>query len=92
MKLANEIATQASVISNIMNKGLLMHPLASPSQQSHLEGSVLFYLGASPDSKEGVRAFLEKRDPKYTSVPSKDTPALYPWWTVPDMSPGKAKL
>ncbi|TPX35922.1 hypothetical protein SmJEL517_g01745 [Synchytrium microbalum] len=92
MALAKEIAVQASVVSNIVNKALLLHPKDTAGQQSHLEGTALFYLGGSADSKEGVQSFLQKRDPKYTSVPSRDVPPFMPWWSTPDMSKGKYKL
>lgn len=37
-------------------------------------------LGASPDVKEGIAAFLEKRAPQFPMKPSSDLSAFYPWW------------
>ena len=37
-------------------------------------------MGAAPDVKEGVMAFLEKRPAQFSMKPSKDMPEFYPWW------------
>jgi hypothetical protein len=37
-------------------------------------------MGRSPDAREGVESFLEKRPAKFTMRPSRDMPPHYPWW------------
>ena len=34
----------------------------------------------SPDGKEGISSFLEKRKPNFTGRPSTVMPAFSPWW------------
>ena len=47
-----------------------------------LDSKLIFERGQSADSREGVAAFLEKRDPHYPNLPSQDMPPTYPWWDV----------
>ncbi len=38
------------------------------------EGPPFAWLGSQPDAREGVLAFLEKREPEWQMRPSKDMP------------------
>ena len=40
----------------------------------------IFAMGASPDVREGIAAFKEKRAPHFGMKPSTDMPSFYPWW------------
>jgi hypothetical protein len=51
------------------------HPLAA----NRLESEALLFLGTQPDLAEGVRAFREKRSPRFTTT-ADDLPDWYPWW------------
>ena len=51
------------------------HPLAA-----HQVDSLAIYYCSRSSGKEGVAAFLEKRDPQFTDTASKDMPPFYPWW------------
>jgi 1,4-dihydroxy-2-naphthoyl-CoA synthase len=49
------------------------HPL-----EAHRVDSLAMFYTSIADGKEGVAAFLEKRDPDFTSSTT-DMPPFYPW-------------
>lgn len=51
---------------------------AHPIEAHRVDSLAMFYTSLE-DGKEGVSAFLEKRDPAYASKASA-MPAFYPWW------------
>jgi len=80
--IAREIAEETSPVSVALTRQMLWRFSGAPDYKELLkvDGPVIAQLGASPDVKEGVMAFLEKRKPKFPSKVSKDMPAAYPWW------------
>lgn len=79
-EIARYIATKCAPVSVALTKRMIWEHLriGDPDVASRREGSVLYKLGAGPDAREGVTAFLEKRDARWTMRPSVDTPKLEP--------------
>ena len=83
--LAAEIATNAAPVSAAVSRGLLWRMLGEghPMAAHRADSEAIFDLGRKPDAREGVMAFLEKRQPAWTLSPTQDLPPTYPWWDNP---------
>lgn len=80
--LAREIADNTAPVSVAMTRQMLWKMLgASHPREAHLlDSKAIFWLGKQPDAYEGVKSFLEKREPAFSMKPSADMPPFYPWW------------
>ncbi|MEY3264319.1 MAG: hypothetical protein RL717_1796 [Pseudomonadota bacterium] len=78
--IAQVIANQRSPVSVALTRQMMFRNAAldHPREAHKLESLAMFY-ASSGDGKEGVAAFLEKREPVFTSQASA-MPAFYPWW------------
>ncbi|KAI0877707.1 ClpP/crotonase-like domain-containing protein [Hypoxylon argillaceum] len=81
VEIARDMADNASGVAvRAMRDMLYRGAPASPEEAFLLESRVFFDLFRGRDSAEGVRAFLEKRGPKFDAVWEKDRPSSWPWW------------
>lgn len=81
-RLASEIAENTSPVATALNRQMMWRMLGAdhPMEAHKIDSRGIACMGRSPDVKEGVSAFLEKRPAKFTMRPSKDMPDFYPWW------------
>ncbi len=90
LEIAREIATHVAPVSVAVSKRLLwMDPPPTQADVLRLETDLHQHLMGRPDSREGVMAFLDKRDPEWTMTLEHDWPA---WLDdEPHAGPGGAR-
>jgi enoyl-CoA hydratase/carnithine racemase len=84
--LAREIADNTAPVSVALTRQMLWRMLGAehPMAAHRIESRGILSRGRSPDAKEGVNSFLEKRPPRYPNRVSTDMPEYFPWWDEPE--------
>jgi len=75
---ALDIAEQTAPVAVALTKQLLWHMTGEldPAAAERLDAQVFGWTTQSPDAREGIRAFLEKRPARWKMKPAADAPAL----------------
>ena len=76
--IAHEIAVQTGPVAVALTKRLLWHMAgeSDPAAAERLDSRVFGWATQSPDAKEGIRAFLDKRPARWGMKPGTDLPDL----------------
>jgi enoyl-CoA hydratase/carnithine racemase len=80
--LAAEIRDNTSPVSVAMVRQMMwrLSALDHPMEAHKIDSRGVFARGSSGDAKEGVNAFLQKRQAKFPDRVSADMPSFFPWW------------
>lgn len=86
--IAKEIADHTAPVSVALMRQMLWRGQAMqhPMEAHRIESRGISTRGKSPDAKEGVQSFLEKRLPHFPCKVSTDMPDYFPWWEEPEYS------
>jgi enoyl-CoA hydratase/carnithine racemase len=86
--LAREIADNTAPVSVALTRQLIwrMAGAAHPMEAHRADSRGIQARGGSPDAREGVMSFLEKRPAVYPDKVSSDLPDIWPHWTAPSFS------
>jgi len=79
-KIARSIAKKSQVSITLARQMMLRLSAAPSPRDAHKVDSLSIFYVSQLDGKEGVKSFLEKREPEFTSKSSSDMPSFYPWW------------
>jgi enoyl-CoA hydratase/carnithine racemase len=81
-ELAREIADNTAPVSNALTRQMMWRMLGAghPMDAHIVDSAAIYERGRSPDAKEGVMSFLEKRPANYTVSVSEGMPTFFPWW------------
>lgn len=83
--IAREIADNTAPVSVALMRQMAWRGLgiSHPMEAHRIESRGICTRGASPDAKEGVASFIEKRPPDFPCTVSSDMPDYFPWWDEP---------
>src|SRR6056300_1139630 len=79
-KIARRIAQHSSVAIAMTRQMLYRNAAAKHPLEAHKIDSLAMFYASLEDGKEGVRSFLEKRPPMFTSNVSTDLPLFFEDW------------
>jgi enoyl-CoA hydratase/carnithine racemase len=81
-ELAQEIVTNAAPVSVALSRQMLWRMLGAdhPMEAHKIDSRVIDWRGRTPDVREGVMSFLEKRPADFPMKVSEGFPDWYPWW------------
>ncbi|KAL1876643.1 hypothetical protein Plec18167_005050 [Paecilomyces lecythidis] len=86
LQLAEEIASYTSTVSTSVMHDLMYRGPSSPEEAHLLESKIFLTNLLSKDSNEGMKSFMEKRDPDFRATTRKDAPRGWPWWKSAETS------
>lgn len=89
LELATQIAAQTSPISTYLMREMMYRNPNSAEGAHLLDSELMVQLYDKDDKKEGMRAFLEKRNVNFRGDFKNGVPESVPWWQPIDTIPAR---
>ncbi|KUJ24577.1 enoyl-CoA hydratase/isomerase-like protein [Mollisia scopiformis] len=84
LEVAEEVVRNTSVVSTKLMRDLMWRGPKSAEATHLLDSKILLELFSGEDKKEGIDAFLEKRDANFEGTMERNAPSVWPWWELVD--------
>jgi enoyl-CoA hydratase/carnithine racemase len=86
--LALSMVADSAPVSVALTRQMIWRMAGAPHPMvaHQVDSRALHSRGGSPDAKEGVMSFLEKRTPQFPAKVSSDVPAVWETWPDPDFA------
>lgn len=89
LELAEEIAGKTSGVAIRAMRDMIYRGAQTPEEALRLESRVFFDLFRGSDAQEGIRSFLEKREPNFIGQWEDEKPSVWPWWKTNNGADGE---
>jgi len=85
VEIAKEFTDNCSGVSWALMRDMMWRNPGTAEEAHLLDSRIIYDLFSTPDNKEGVKSFLEKRAVKFQGNIERDAPQAYPWWSPIDV-------
>ncbi|ESZ98079.1 enoyl-CoA hydratase/isomerase family protein [Sclerotinia borealis F-4128] len=86
-KLANDVVKNTSAVSTAIMRDLMWRGPSTAEETHLLDSKILLELFGGEDKKEGIKSFMDKRDPEFKGNMQDNAPSVWPWWKPIDTKP-----
>jgi len=81
LEVATEYTENCSGVSWALMRDMMWRNPGTAEEAHLLDSRIIYELFSTPDNKEGVKSFLEKRKVEFKGNMERDAPMAYPWWS-----------